>query len=187
MNRMQFSLTAFAGAALLATTSIARAQPAPPAQRPAAPVLRPAAPKLRPAAPANRPLPPDRNDRHRRGDHWRDHHEAGAYQTPQDKAKRDAWRQADEKRRDEMRKSRDSRRKARREQLRKKWGDKTLQAPQAHSEMQTHSWRQARLQRLRTLAQEQNRQDLVTRIDKLEKEEQTRHDNAMNRYKGGQK
>lgn len=198
MNRMQTSLAAFAGTALLAATSFATTPPAPPVARPAPPMHRPAPPTAgRPLPPRMRPAPPPADqatDHHRgdhRGDHWRDHdhnQDGGVENREHSRAHDAAWRQADQRHRDEMKKSRASRRKARRAALEKKWGNKTLQSPQVHSEMQTHSWRVARLQRLRTLAQEDNRQDLVTRIDQLEKEEQSRHDKVMAqyRYKGAQ-
>jgi hypothetical protein len=89
-------------------------------------------------------------------------------------------------RRDLRRETRKERREARREEIKKRWGDLALRTD-ARAELQLHARRMARLYRIRALAEEAGKTDVVERANKLIAREQARHERAMEaiRAKGG--
>ena len=79
-------------------------------------------------------------------------------------------------------KARRMRRRAARKAFLAKWG-RIHKRPAVHAELRLHAWRLARLDRLRTLAVEKDKDDLVKRIDELKAKEMARHENRMNALK----
>ncbi len=91
--------------------------------------------------------------------------------------------------RKDRREARHDRRKARRERRRNarkafiaKWG-RIHKRPAVNAELRLHAWRMARLDRLRTLAVEEDKEDVVKRIDDLKAKEQARHEKRMGNLK----
>lgn len=81
-----------------------------------------------------------------------------------------------------LRNTREARKKARIAQLKAKWGKDLLVHPAVRAEMKVHGWRMARLNRMKALAQEsdkENKDKLVERIDKLIEKEMARHAKHM--------
>jgi TolA-binding protein len=87
-------------------------------------------------------------------------------------------REERQERREERRDDRQERRQARREELRKRWGD-LVQRPEARAELRVHARRMARLHRIRALAQQAGKTEVVERADKLIAKERERHQRAM--------
>jgi hypothetical protein len=69
--------------------------------------------------------------------------------------------------------------------LREKFGPEVLHRRDVKMELGAHAWRIARLQRMRTLADEQKKPKVVDRIDALIKKENDRHQKRMERLRGG--
>lgn len=86
--------------------------------------------------------------------------------------------------RKEWREDRRERRNTHLKELKAKWGD-ALKKPAAKEELRTHARRMARLAHARKVAEEAGKKELVARIDKLLEKEKTRHQNAMDKLKGG--
>jgi hypothetical protein len=82
----------------------------------------------------------------------------------------------------EMRQNREERKKARQDELLKKWGDKLLEHAAVRAELKVNARRSARLQRMLTLAEaseKPNKAKIVARINKLIEKEQERHQKHM--------
>jgi uncharacterized coiled-coil DUF342 family protein len=84
--------------------------------------------------------------------------------------------------RKELREDQKQRQKARRKELREKWGDATKR-PEVRAELKVHARRIARLERARKVADTAGKKELVARIDKLLEKERARHQRAMDRLK----
>lgn len=80
------------------------------------------------------------------------------------------------------RESRKERRSERREKYEKKWGAFAHGKP-AMNEFRLHGWRMAKLRRMRLLAEEMGKKDVVERVDKLIEKEQARHEKALAKLK----
>lgn len=68
-------------------------------------------------------------------------------------------------------------------ELRGQWGQDTLKLPAVREELEHHAWRLARLKRMRDLATEKKNDKVLSKVDKLEQKENTRHEKAMARLK----
>jgi hypothetical protein len=79
---------------------------------------------------------------------------------------------------EQKRKTRDARRKARKEGLKKRWGD-TIQMPEIKAELRRNARRMARLQRIKELATDKENEKLLERVDKLITMETGRHERRM--------
>jgi hypothetical protein len=84
--------------------------------------------------------------------------------------------------RHDRRKARRMRRRAARKAFLAKWGH-IHKRPAVNAELRLHAWRVARMDRLRALAVEEGKDDVVKRIDELKAKEQARHENRMNNLK----
>jgi len=84
--------------------------------------------------------------------------------------------------RQDRRKARRMRRRAARKAFLAKWGH-IHKRPAVRAELRLHAWRMARLDRLRALAVEEGKDDVVKRIDELKAKEQARHEARMNKLK----
>jgi hypothetical protein len=84
--------------------------------------------------------------------------------------------------RQEKREERKAKRQERVKEIRAKWGD-MVSRPPVRNELRNHAQRMARLNRARKVAEEAQKTEMVTRIDKLMEREKTRHQAAMDRLK----
>ncbi|MBW2455600.1 MAG: hypothetical protein JRI68_13865 [Deltaproteobacteria bacterium] len=101
------------------------------------------------------------------------------------KERRDDRKEARKDRREgrqDRRKARRMRRRAARKAFLAKWGH-IHKRPAVKAELRLHAWRMARLDRLRSLAVEESKDDVVKRIDELKAKEQARHDKRMGNLK----
>jgi hypothetical protein len=81
-----------------------------------------------------------------------------------------------------LRENRAERRRESQEQVRKKWGDRTLAHPAVQAELKTHAWRMARLERMRLLAESSDhpqKDKRLERIKALTDKELARHEKRM--------
>ena len=108
-----------------------------------------------------------------------------------DEAKEDvkeAKKEVDEARKElkeawgKLRETRKDRRQARREELKKTWGD-LPKHPAVKNELKLHAWRMARLKRIRAIADSEGKKDTVARVDKLMEKEKQRHQKRMDHLK----
>jgi len=81
-----------------------------------------------------------------------------------------------------LRETRKDRRQARREELKKTWGD-LPKHPAVKNELKLHAWRMARLKRIRAIADSEGKKDTVARVDKLMEKEKQRHQKRMDHLK----
>ncbi len=85
------------------------------------------------------------------------------------------------KRLEERRQTRDERREKRRNELKKKWGDIVSTNVRARAELRRHSWRMARLNRIKALAEVDENTKIVERVEKLIEKEQQLHQKHMDK------
>ena len=105
------------------------------------------------------------------------------------KEKREQRRDAAKEEREEGRETaeqrsekRKQRRRAHVEELRSRWGD-SLAQPAVRAELKVHARRIARLNQLRKLAEQEHKDKLIERIDKLIEKENARHQKHMDTLK----
>jgi hypothetical protein len=84
----------------------------------------------------------------------------------------------------ELDRTRDERRKTTIDRLRTRWGV-LLDDATAREELKRHAERQARLARIRALAEEKKKLALIENVDALVTKEELRHGNAMNALRSG--
>lgn len=75
------------------------------------------------------------------------------------------------------------RRHARIQALRERWGEQALVKPPVKSALKVHSWRMARLQRIRALAEKKGDAKLILKVDGLIEKEQGRFGKHMEKLK----
>jgi hypothetical protein len=78
--------------------------------------------------------------------------------------------------------TRAERRRDRRDEIKRKWGDLHTH-PAVTNELRHHARRMAFLQRMRAVATDDSKDDLVTKIDELMEKEKARHDKKMEHLK----
>ncbi len=75
------------------------------------------------------------------------------------------------------------RRRAARRALVRRWG-RIYKHPRVHAELGLHAWREARLERMRYLAEKTGNEEALAKIDELEAKEDARHEARMEALKG---
>jgi hypothetical protein len=98
---------------------------------------------------------------------------------------REEGKEAREERRDDRREWREHRRTARRAFL-DQWGPIHKQ-PAVRAQLELHARRMARLARMRALASEASKAEVVKKLDDMIAKENAQHDKRMERLKGGAK
>jgi hypothetical protein len=119
-----------------------------------------------------------REERQERREERQERREERGEQRDDRQERREERRDDRQERREERRGDRQERRKARREEIRQRWGD-LAQRPEARAELRVHARRMARLHRIRALAQQAGKTEVVERADKLIAKERERHQRAM--------
>lgn len=84
--------------------------------------------------------------------------------------------------RKDLREARRERAKAKKAELKAKWGD-LLGRPAVKQELRLHAMRMAKLHRMAKLAKEKGKDDLAKRVDALVAKENARHDKRMEQLK----
>jgi hypothetical protein len=165
MTPMRSSIAALTSVALLAGSSLAFAQPHHDSHHPG-PAAHP--------GPANHAAPERRaaEENHKAAEQ----HKWGEAE----KKKAEAWRN---KYQAEQARTRAQRRAQQIAAERKQWNQAMLGHAEVKREMELDAWRLARIQALRALAVEENRQDLIPRLDALRAREMARHNHLMGGYR----
>jgi hypothetical protein len=160
MTMMRSSIAALTSVALLAGTSLAFAQPHRPDPHHPGPMAHPG-PAQRAAA---------------------EHHEAVEQHKwgEAEKKKAEAWR---DKYLVQQARTRARRQAAARAAAEKQWGQQMWGHAEVKREMELDAWRLARIDALRALAAEQQRHDLISKLDELRTLEIARHNHLMDGYR----
>ena len=78
-----------------------------------------------------------------------------------------------------LKRPREARRGEHQDQIRQKWGGEAVRNPALRNELRAHAWRLARLTRLQSLAEAENNDAVIARIEALLAKENARHERRM--------
>jgi hypothetical protein len=136
-----------------------------------------------PGRPADHGKPGDKADRGDKGDHGdkadRDDRRGKDARDARDGGGDAARHERGHRAMERLKRSRDERRGEDQDQIQKKWGGEQVRTPAIRNELRVHAWRLARLTRVQSLAEMDNKADVVDRVDGLLAKENARHERRM--------